>query len=109
MVSNISSRHHWCVFMRVNIVQVKECECAKCGYRWINRESGGDRHIPHRCAKCKRPDWELGNISRAESWCRYKLGILLQIPKCQQDGWPITIVPNLRLELFTVMSKNRAY
>jgi hypothetical protein len=81
--------------MPVNMVQVMECECTKCGYRWINRENGGDRPIPSRCAKCKRPDWELGNISRAESWSRYKLRHTFTNSEMSADRWSWITDPNV--------------
>jgi hypothetical protein len=59
--------------MPVNIVQVKEYECIKCGYKWINRKSGYDGPLPRRCAKCKQLDWDKGPISRKESKVRYQL------------------------------------
>src|SRR5918995_3797064 len=59
--------------MPVNIVQVKEYECIKCGYKWINRKNGKDGFYPERCAKCKQLDWDKGNISKKESRYRYKL------------------------------------
>lgn len=59
--------------MPVTIVQVKEYECVKCGYKWINRKNGQDKPIPNRCAKCKQLDWDKGNISKKESQYRYKL------------------------------------
>jgi hypothetical protein len=58
--------------MPVNIVQVKEYECIKCGYKWINRKNGQDQSVPKRCAKCKQ-DWDKGNITRKESKVRYQL------------------------------------
>ena len=58
--------------MPVNIVQVKEYECIKCGYKWINRKNGKDQPVPKRCAKCKQA-WHKGNISKKESRYRYKL------------------------------------
>ena len=58
--------------MPVNIVQVREYECIKCGYKWINRKNGQDQPVPKRCAKCKQ-DWDRENISKKESRYRYKL------------------------------------
>ena len=81
--------------MPVNIVQVKECECVKCGYRWINHKNGEDGSIPYRCAKCKRPDWELGNISRAESRYRYELRDTFSENKMSAGRWCWTIDPKV--------------
>lgn len=58
--------------MPVNIVQVKEYECIKCGYKWVNRKNGQDQPVPKRCAKCKQY-WDKENISKKESRYRYKL------------------------------------
>lgn len=59
--------------MPVNIIQVHEYECIKCGYKWINRKNGQNGPTPVRCAKCKQMDWDKGNISKKESRYRYKL------------------------------------
>ena len=61
--------------MPINVVEVTEYECIKCGYKWINRKNGQDQPLPKRCAKCKQLDWNEGKdyISRKESRYRYKL------------------------------------
>ena len=61
--------------MPINIIQVKEYECIKCGYKWINRKNGQNQPVPKRCAKCKQLDWSEGKgyISRKESRVRYQL------------------------------------
>jgi hypothetical protein len=38
-------------------VEVNEYQCAKCGYKWINRVNDKDGPIPKRCAKCKMYNW----------------------------------------------------
>ena len=43
--------------MPIHTIQVSEYQCAKCGYRWINRINGKDGPIPLKCAKCKRIHW----------------------------------------------------
>jgi hypothetical protein len=63
--------------MPVNIVEVKEYECIKCGYKWINHKDGHDGALPRRCAKCKQLDWDKGPISRKESKVRYQLRFTL--------------------------------
>jgi len=54
-------------------IEVIECECAKCSYKWINRINGKDGRKPIRCAKCKRWDWEEGYISISEKRLRRDL------------------------------------
>jgi hypothetical protein len=46
--------------MTIYVIRIKEYECDKCGYKWINRINGKDRPIPERCAKCKRVNWNGG-------------------------------------------------
>jgi hypothetical protein len=43
--------------MPIHEIQIKEYECAKCGYKWLNRINGKNGPIPERCAKCKRLNW----------------------------------------------------
>jgi hypothetical protein len=43
--------------MPIHEIQIKEYECAKCGYKWVNRINGKNGPIPERCAKCKRVNW----------------------------------------------------
>jgi hypothetical protein len=43
--------------MPIHEIQIKEYECAKCGYKWVNRINGKDGPIPDMCAKCKRVNW----------------------------------------------------
>jgi hypothetical protein len=47
-------------------VMATEYQCAKCGYRWINRRNGKEGSKPKRCAKCKKWDWDEGYKSRTE-------------------------------------------
>lgn len=54
-------------------VEVTEYECAKCGYKWINRINGNEGPKPKRCAKCKRWDWDEGHLSRIEKRLRRDL------------------------------------
>jgi hypothetical protein len=54
-------------------IEVIEYECAKCGYKWINRINGIDGPRPSRCAKCKRWDWEEGRMDSDEKWLRNTL------------------------------------
>lgn len=51
-------------------IQVTEYECAKCGYKWINRINGKEGLKPKRCASCKRWDWEEGYLTRLEKRIR---------------------------------------
>lgn len=44
--------------MPIHKIQVLEYECARCGYKWINRINGKDGPIPKNCAKCKRRYWK---------------------------------------------------
>jgi predicted Zn-ribbon and HTH transcriptional regulator len=46
--------------MTIYVIRIKEYECAKCGYKWIDRINGKDGPIPERCAKCKRVNWNGG-------------------------------------------------
>ena len=46
--------------MPIERIQVLEYECARCGYRWINRVNGHDGPVPKKCAKCKRSGWNGG-------------------------------------------------
>ena len=46
--------------MPIERIQVLEYECARCGYKWINRVNGHDGPIPQKCAKCKRSGWNGG-------------------------------------------------
>jgi hypothetical protein len=62
-------------------VEVIEYECAKCSHRWINRVNGENGPKPTRCAKCKRWDWELGNLTSDEKWLRRVLVNLGYISK----------------------------
>ena len=59
--------------MPESLVQVKEYECMKCGYKWINRKNGKEEPRPLRCAKCKSAYWDKDWISKKESRYRYKL------------------------------------
>jgi hypothetical protein len=59
--------------MPVNLIQIREYECVKCGYKWINRKNGKDGSIPDRCAKCKQLDWDKGNRSNREKRYQHKL------------------------------------
>ena len=40
--------------MPIQKIEVSEYECARCGYKWINRINGHDGPVPQKCAKCKR-------------------------------------------------------
>jgi hypothetical protein len=46
--------------MPIQKIEVSEYECARCGYKWINRVNGQDGPIPQKCAKCKRSGWNGG-------------------------------------------------
>lgn len=43
--------------MPIHTIQVSEYECGHCGWKWINRINGKDGHVPLKCAKCKRLNW----------------------------------------------------
>jgi phage FluMu protein Com len=53
------------IAMPIHEIQVKEYECAWCGYKWINRANGKDGDIPNKCAKCKRSAWINGEAEEA--------------------------------------------
>ena len=46
--------------MPIQRIEVLEFECARCGYKWINRVNGHDGPIPQKCARCKRSGWNGG-------------------------------------------------
>ena len=48
--------------MPVYEIQTKEYQCSWCGYKWINRFNGKDGPIPNNCAKCKRANWDKGQV-----------------------------------------------
>jgi hypothetical protein len=46
--------------MPIQKIEVLEYECARCGYKWINRVNGHDGPVPQKCARCKRSGWNGG-------------------------------------------------
>lgn len=52
--------------MPIHEIQVKEYECAWCGYKRINRVNGKDGNVPEKCAKCKRANWFDGDVMTPE-------------------------------------------
>jgi hypothetical protein len=62
--------------MPIQRIEVSEYECARCGYRWINRINGHDGPVPQKCAKCKRLGWNGGRkelISPSERGLRRQI------------------------------------
>jgi hypothetical protein len=61
--------------MPLSVIRVKEFQCAKCGYKWINRFNGKEGSLPKRCAKCKTHGWndETGNITPEENGLRRRI------------------------------------
>jgi hypothetical protein len=44
------------------IVEVKEYQCSRCGYKWIARKNGVDKPTPKTCSKCKTALWDKSPI-----------------------------------------------
>jgi len=47
-------------------IEITEFECARCGYKWVNRINGKDGPVPLRCAKCKRTNWNGDALIKGE-------------------------------------------
>ena len=60
--------------MPIHRIEITEYECARCGYRWVNRINGKDGPVPIRCAKCKRTSWNRnGLIKNQENGLRRRI------------------------------------
>jgi hypothetical protein len=70
--------------MPIHKIEVLEYECAKCGYKWINRYNGKDGPKPKRCAKCKHKFWEQGLMSEQEKSWRRQLIKWHYTPNCME-------------------------
>jgi hypothetical protein len=81
--------------MPIHTIQVSEYECGHCGWKWVNRINGKDRHVPLKCVK--RLSWNnpsediinprervlrvrLINLEPDETNPRYHMGRKIQSP-----------------------------
>jgi hypothetical protein len=75
-------------------IEVTEYECAKCGYKWINRINGKDGPRPTRCAKCKNWDWEEGRMTSIEKHLRGNLRRILRRMYPENYHQPYSVSPD---------------
>ena len=79
--------------MPITRVEVDQYQCALCSYKWISRVNGKDGPIPNRCAKCKRTQWEKGEVDKHErnymNALRKKFGYYNSSNGIYQGGWRI--------------------